>query len=194
LSVLRDESTPFEAFRDSLRRISPILAYETLRDLAEEETVVQTPLESAVGHRLKKDVILVPILRAGLGMTDGFLQLLPGARVGHLGMYRDPESHDPVSYYDRMPEGLGVSRVVVIDPMLATGGSAVGALDYLKGKGATELSFCCLVAAPEGVGRLRVAHPDVPIVAAALDRELDSNAYIRPGLGDAGDRIYGTTH
>jgi uracil phosphoribosyltransferase len=168
------------------------LAYECLRDLPVSEVTIETPLEQTVGYNLRGSVIVIPILRAGLGLVDGVLRLIPDARVGHLGMYRDEATFEPVSYYERTPRFIESARVLVVDPMLATGGSAEGAISILKKRGAKDIQFMCLVAAPEGVLRLNKAHPDVPIVSAALDRELDSNAYIRPGLGDAGDRIFGT--
>jgi uracil phosphoribosyltransferase len=142
--------------------------------------------------RLRDEVAVVPVLRAGLGMVDGFLRLLPEARVGHLGIYRDEEEHVPVDYYERLPPGLPDARVFVLDPMLATGGSAVRALQHLKQSGARQLELVCLVASPEGLAAVEAEHPDVPIWTAAVDRELDERAYIRPGLGDAGDRVFGT--
>jgi uracil phosphoribosyltransferase len=163
-----------------------------MRGLRPEHTEIQTPLEPAEGTRLADQVVIVAILRAGLGLVDGFLRLVPDARVGHLGMYRDEEALRPVGYYENIPPGVEDSEVFVVDPMLATGGSATQAIARLKRAGARRVTFVCLVAAPEGVSALRSAHPEVPIITAALDRELDSNGYIRPGLGDAGDRIFGT--
>jgi uracil phosphoribosyltransferase len=153
---------------------------------------VQTPMEATPGVELADEVVIVAILRAGLGMVDGFLRLVPDARVGHLGMYRDEEALRPVGYYENIPSGVGDAEVFVVDPMLATGGSATQAIARLKRAGARRIHFTCLVAAPEGVAALREAHPDVEIVTGALDRQLDDNGYIRPGLGDAGDRIFGT--
>jgi uracil phosphoribosyltransferase len=153
---------------------------------------VQTPLESCEGRTLSRPVTLAPILRAGLGMTDGILRLFPEARVGHIGIQRDEQSHAPINYYTRFPKDVADGPVLVVDPMLATGGSAVHAIDHLKRLGCRDLQMVCLVAAPEGVKRLLDRHPEVPVFAAALDRQLDENAYIRPGLGDAGDRIFGT--
>lgn len=192
LTVLRRQSTDHGTFRSTLSDLSMHLAYECLRDLPVNQVTIETPLEQTVGHNLRGSVIVIPILRAGLGLVDGVLRLIPDARVGHLGMYRDEETFEPVSYYERTPRFIESARVLVVDPMLATGGSAEGAISILKKRGAKDIQFMCLVAAPEGVVRLNKAHPDVPIVSAALDRELDSNAYIRPGLGDAGDRIFGT--
>jgi uracil phosphoribosyltransferase len=192
VSILRDRGTAHRVFRETLDDAAMILAYEAMRDLRADEYEVQTPLESARGVRLADEVVVVAILRAGLGMVDGFLRLVPDARVGHLGMYRDEEALRPIGYYENVPPGVENAEVFVIDPMLATGGSATQAIARLKRAGARRLTFVCLVAAPEGVAALRRAHPEVPILTAALDRELDGNGYIRPGLGDAGDRIFGT--
>ncbi len=180
-------------FRATLSNAAAILAYEALRDLRLCEVPIETPLEPTTGYDVAEEVIVVPILRAGLGMVDGFVRFIPTARIGHLGMYRDKKTHRPVDYYSNIPGGLETARVFVVDPMLATGGSAIGAIDHLKARGARRFTFVCLVAAPEGVRALNRAHPDVPIITAALDRELDDHAYIRPGLGDAGDRIFGTS-
>jgi len=193
LSLLREKSTAHGLFRKTLSNAAAILAYEALRNLQLKERSVQTPLEETTGYEIADELIVVPILRAGLGMVDGFVRYVPEARVGHLGMYRDEKTHQPVDYYSSIPGGIETARVIVVDPMLATGGSACGAVSYLKKLGAVRFLFVCLVAAPEGVQRLSREHPDVPVLAAALDRELDDNAYIRPGLGDAGDRIFGTT-
>ena len=192
LTILRQVETTRGVFRATLSNVSTILAYEVLRTLRIKSVRVDTPLEETDGHVLDEGVIVVPILRAGLGMIDGFIRFLPEARVGHLGMYRDETTHEPVDYYSNIPSEPEKSRVIVVDPMLATGGSAIGAISHLKDLGAGRILFCCLVAAPEGVSALHSAHPDVPVFTASLDRELDQNAYIRPGLGDAGDRIFGT--
>jgi uracil phosphoribosyltransferase len=192
VSILRDRTTPHGVFRQTLDDAAMILAYEAMRGLRPDEYELQTPLESAEGVRLVDEVVLVAILRAGLGLVDGFLRLVPDARVGHLGMYRDEEALRPVGYYENIPSGVAAAEVFVVDPMLATGGSATQAIARLKRAGAQRVTFVCLVAAPEGVKALRTAHPEVPILTAALDRELDGNGYIRPGLGDAGDRIFGT--
>ena len=192
VSILRDRDTPHGGFRQTLDEAAMILAYEATRGLRSDDLEVQTPLEPAAGVRLADQVVVVAILRAGLGMVDGFLRLVPEARVGHLGMYRDEEALRPVGYYENVPPGVEDAEVFVVDPMLATGGSATQAIARLKRAGARRLTFVCLVAAPEGVKALRDAHPEVPIYTAALDRELDVNGYIRPGLGDAGDRIFGT--
>jgi uracil phosphoribosyltransferase len=192
LTVLRDRNTPHGEFRQALYEAAAIMAVEVARELALREVEIETPLESTQGRRLGEEVAVVPVLRAGLGMVDGFLRLLPDARVGHVGIYRDEEDHAPVHYYERLPPGLPEAHVYVLDPMLATGGSAVGALHNLKQAGARHLELVCLVAAPEGLAAVEAEHPEVPIWTAAIDRELDENAYIRPGLGDAGDRVFGT--
>jgi uracil phosphoribosyltransferase len=192
VSILRDRSTPHGVFRQTLDDAAMILAYEAMRGLRHDEYEVQTPLEGAQATRLADEVVIVAILRAGLGLVDGFLRLVPDGRVGHLGMYRDEEALRPVGYYENIPAGVEDAEVFVVDPMLATGGSSVQAINRLKRAGAQRISFVCLVAAPEGVTALRSAHPEVSILTAALDRELDGNGYIRPGLGDAGDRIFGT--
>src|SRR5215204_954064 len=192
VSILRDRDTPHGVFRQTLDGAAMLLAYEAMRGLRAEDLQVQTPLEEAAGVRLADQVVVVAILRAGLGLVDGFLRLVPDARVGHLGMYRDEEALRPVGYYENVPPGVEDSEVFVVDPMLATGGSGVQAVARLKRAGAQRLHFVCLVAEPEGVAALREAHPDVPITTATIDRELDGNGYIRPGLGDAGDRIFGT--
>ena len=192
VSILRDRTTPHGVFRQTLDDAAMILAYEAMRGLRSDDYEVETPLERSQAVRLTDEVVLVAILRAGLGLVDGFLRLVPDARVGHLGMYRDEEALRPVGYYENIPSGVADAEVFVVDPMLATGGSATQAIARLKRAGARRVMFVCLVAAPEGVKALREAHPEVPILTAALDRELDENGYIRPGLGDAGDRIFGT--
>jgi uracil phosphoribosyltransferase len=192
LTILRDRRTPHGRFRETIGDAAAILAYEAMRDLPLVEKPIETPLEETAGYVLQDDVVVVPVLRAGLGMVDGFVRFIPEARVGHLGMYRDEKTHEPVDYYSNIPDSVETGIVFVVDPMLATGGSADGAITHLKKRGATRLRFVCLVAAPEGVRHLEERHPDVDIVTATLDRELDANAYIRPGLGDAGDRIFGT--
>src|ERR687885_808983 len=192
LTILRDRETPHGVFRQTLDDAAMILAYEAMRGLRPAEHDVETPLESARGLSLADEVVIVAILRAGLGLVDGFLRLVPDARVGHLGMYRDEEALRPVGYYENIRSGVADAEVFVVDPMLATGGSGKQAIARLKRAGAQRLHFVCLVAAPEGLRALRSAHPDVPITTAVIDRELDANGYIRPGLGDAGDRIFGT--
>jgi len=192
MTVLRAVETSRAAFRTALADAAAVLAYEALRGVAVEDAPVTTPLESTTGCRLSKSVIVVAILRAGLGMVDGFLRLVPDAAVGHLGMRRNEETLRPESYYESIPAGLPDATVFVTDPMLATGGSAVAALARLREAGASDLRLVCLLAAPEGVAAVNSAAPDVPIIAGALDRGLDERGYIRPGLGDAGDRLFGT--
>jgi uracil phosphoribosyltransferase len=192
LVVLRDRATSHGEFRRAMHEASAILAIEATRDLPTRDVTVDTPLDPANGDRLLGQVVIVPVLRAGLGMVEGFLNLLPDARVGHLGMYRDEEELSPVDYYERLPPNLADAHVFVVDPMLATGGSAVHALDRLKEAGAQRLRLVCLVCAPEGVAAVESAHPEVPIWTAALDNRLDDKGFIRPGLGDAGDRVFGT--
>lgn len=192
LTVLRRTETPHGLFRSTLRNISSILAYEVFRTLRIKGIDIDSPLGGTKGHMVDENVIVVPILRAGLGMIDGFVHFLPEARVGHLGMYRDEHTHEPVDYYSKLPSGIESATVIVVDPMLATGGSASGAIRHLKKVGAQTLKLVTLVSAPEGIAFVHREHPDVHIITAVIDRELDSNAYIRPGLGDAGDRIFGT--
>jgi uracil phosphoribosyltransferase len=193
LSILRDQGTPTKVFKELVDEIAMLMAFEATRTLPLESVTIQTPLESMEARRLSGyEPVLVPILRAGLGMVDGIRALMPSARVGHIGLYRNHDTLEPVEYYFKVPPDLAQRDVFVLDPMLATGGSAVDALTQLKKAGARRLRFMCLVAAPEGAARLCGAHPDVPVFAAALDRELNANGYILPGLGDAGDRLFGT--
>ena len=192
VTILRDQNTDSETFRAALQRVSNILAVELSKEFRLTETEVETPLEKTQGAKLTHDVILVPVLRAGLGMVNGFLQIIPEAKVGHIGLQRDEETLKPIEYYYKVPKHLETAEVVMLDPMLATGGSASEALKYLKKRGAAKLVFACLVAAPEGIDKIKTEHPDVKIFAAALDRELNSKGYILPGLGDAGDRTFGT--
>jgi uracil phosphoribosyltransferase len=192
LALMRDKNTTHGTFRQALFEASAIMAVEVARKLPLKTVEIETPLEATTGERLRDEVAVVPVLRAGLGMVEGFLRLLPDARVGHVGIYRDEQDHVPVDYYERLPPGLPDARVYVLDPMLATGGSAVHALNHLKRAGAKQLELVCLVSSPQGIEAVSTAHPDVPIWTAAVDRELDANAYIRPGLGDAGDRVFGT--
>jgi uracil phosphoribosyltransferase len=193
LSILRDRETPTKIFKELVDEIAMLMVYEATSDLALEEIVVETPLERATGHRVSgKKLTLVPILRAGLGMVEGVYRLVPGARVGHIGLYRDHDTLEPVDYYFKVPNDAAERDFFLLDPMLATGGSAAAAVNSLKRAGATRIRFMCLVAAPEGVTRLAVEHPDVLVYCAALDRELNEHGYILPGLGDAGDRLFGT--
>ena len=192
LTLLRDRTTPSNQFRSILRRTSVLMAYEVTKRLPLKRVMVATPLERTIGAKVARPVVLVPILRAGLGLVGGFVEVIPDARVGHIGLYRDEQSLKPVDYYFKVPRNLHKALVLVLDPMLATGGSGVAAISYLKNKGAKSIVFVSVVAAPEGVHRILKAHPDVVIYACALDRELDAKGYILPGLGDAGDRIFGT--
>ncbi len=193
LTFIRDKNTGSKEFRELVTEVSMLMCYEVTRDLPLEEIEIETPIQ-----RMKSEVIsgkkvgLIPILRAGLGMVDGMLRLLPAARVGHVGLYRDPETLEPVEYYCKLPQDIEERELIVLDPMIATGGSAVTAIDFLKNKGAKSIKLVCLIAAPEGVKKVQDAHPDVDIYVAALDEKLDENAYIIPGLGDAGDRLFGT--
>src|SRR5690349_9611308 len=193
LSIARDRTTTTKLFKELVEEIAMLMAYEATSDLPLEAVEVSTPLESMRGRRVSgKKLTLVPVLRAGLGMVEGVLRLVPSARVGHIGMYRDHDTLEPVDYYFKVPSDAAERDFFVLDPMLATGGSAVSAVTSLKRAGATRIRFLCLVAAPEGVRRLADAHPDVSIYCASLDRELNSQGYILPGLGDAGDRLFGT--
>ena len=194
LTRLRQAGTGSAEFRRLTREVSLLLAYEATRDLPVEATPIQTPLEPATGQRLSgKAPCLVSILRAGNGILDGMLDLLPDACVGHVGVYRDPDTLQAVEYYLKLPDDLGGRCCVLVDPMLATGHSAIAALDRLKAAGAVQIAFVCLLSAPEGLAALAAAHPEVRVVTAAIDRGLDGHGYIRPGLGDAGDRLFGTT-
>lgn len=193
LSILRDQATPKKVFKELVDEIAMLMAYEATADLPLEPVPLTTPLEPTTGLRVAgKKLTLVPVLRAGLGMVEGILKLVPSARVGHIGLYRDHDTLEPVDYYFKVPRDVTDRDFLLLDPMLATGGSAVSAVSSLKQAGAERVRFLCIVAAPEGVHRLHTAHPDVPIFAAALDRELNANGYILPGLGDAGDRLFGT--
>ncbi len=193
LGLLRDATTSKKAFRELVDEIAMLMAYEVTKDLPLEWVDIETPLERARVPRVRgKKLTLVPILRAGLGMVEGVLRLVPSARVGHIGLYRDHETLQPIAYYFKIPPEPESRHFIVLDPMLATGGSAAAAVSRLKEGGVAQIRFMCLVAAPEGVARLQEAHPDVPIYAASLDRQLDEHGYILPGLGDAGDRLFGT--
>ncbi len=192
LTRLRDRSTPSEEFRRCLRELTLLMVYEVTRDFEVETTEVQTPIEATKGHRLTKPVVVVPILRAALGMAEAVLELIPQASVGHIGMYRDEETREPRSYYFKQPANLPQAHTLLIDPMLATGNSASSAITKLKESGATDITFVCLLCCPEGLMTLSGAHPDVPVFCAVVDDGLNENAYIVPGLGDAGDRYFGT--
>ncbi|MFT8555958.1 uracil phosphoribosyltransferase [Liquorilactobacillus hordei] len=193
LTIIRDKNCGTREFREVVNEIAELMAYEVSRDMPLEDVQVETPITVTTKKSLAgKKVVIVPILRAGLGMVDGILELIPAAKVGHVGMYRDEETLKPVEYFVKMPENMESREIFVVDPMLATGGSAIMAVDALKKRGAVTIKFVCLVAAPEGVKALRAAHPDIDIFAAALDDKLNENGYIVPGLGDAGDRLFGT--
>lgn len=192
LTILRDKSTQPEIFRSALQRISNLLAAEISKNISLEEIEVETPLEKTIGYKLRRQIVLVPVLRAGLGMVNGFLELIPDSKVGHIGLQRNEETLEPIEYYFKTPSELEKSDVILLDPMLATGGSASGAITYLKKRGAQTIYFACVVAAPKGVYRINSDHPEVKIYSASLDRELNNKGYILPGLGDAGDRTFGT--
>ena len=193
ISMLRKKTTGTNEFRTLVEEIATLMGYEALRDLPLEDVEVETPIETCMTPMLAgKKLAIVPILRAGLGMVNGVLSLVPSAKIGHIGLYRDEETHEPHEYFCKLPNPIEQRTIVVTDPMLATGGSAVAAIDFIKQHGGKHIKFMCIIAAPEGVKKLHEAHPDVQIYAGHLDRELNENAYICPGLGDAGDRIFGT--
>ena len=193
LSILRDEKTSVKEFRELVSEIAMLMCYEATRDLPLEEVTVKTPVDTAVCHRIAgKKLAIVPILRAGLGMVDGMVSMMPNVKVGHVGLYRDPKTLEPVKYYYKMPPDIEERDVIVVDPMLATGGSASAAATFLKESGVRHIKLMSIIGAPEGVERMQTDHPDVDIYVAALDDHLNDHGYIVPGLGDAGDRIFGT--
>ena len=192
LTIMRDKETGTKAFRENLDEIAELMAYEVCRDLPTKPVNIGTPIGPTFGHELSKEVVIVPILRAGIGLLDGIRRLVPTAKVGFIGMYRDEETLKPVEYFAKFPSNLEDAIVMVVDPMLATGGSAIDALEAIKKRGAKNIKLVCLVGAPEGVRAVQEAHPDVDVYLAALDDHLNENGYIVPGLGDAGDRIFGT--
>ena len=193
LTLLRDKRTGSKEFREMIAEVSMLMCYEATRDLPLKEVEIETPMTMTKSNVISgRKLAFVPILRAGLGMVDGVLEMIPAAKVGHIGIYRDPESHKPVDYYCKLPKAIASRHVIVLDPMLATGGSAVEAINLLKKEGVQNIKFMCIIAAPEGLDALTTAHPDVQVYCAALDEKLDENKYILPGLGDAGDRIFGT--
>ena len=193
LAVLRNKETPVKEFRELVSEISGLMCYEATRNLPTVEVDVETPICAAKCRMLAgKKLAIVPILRAGLGMVDSFVDLIPSAKIGHIGLYRDPETHKPVEYYCKLPDDIGNRQVFVVDPMLATGGSAIAAIDFLKQHGCKQIIMMNIIGCPEGVKAVTAAHPDVDIYLAAMDEKLNANAYIVPGLGDAGDRIFGT--
>ena len=193
ISILRDKNTGTNEFRSLVGEIAMLMGYEALNDLPTEEIEVETPLEKCMTEMISgRKMAIVPILRAGLGMVDGILQLVPASKVGHIGLYRDEETHTPEEYYCKLPNPIEERIIVVTDPMLATGGSAIDAISQIKKHGGKKIKFMCIIAAPEGLKALEEAHPDVQIYVGHLDRQLNSDAYLCPGLGDAGDRIFGT--
>ena len=193
LSILRDKRTSVKEFRELVSEIAMLMCFEATRDLPVEEVEVETPVAKATVKRLAgKKLAIVPILRAGLGMVDGMVSMIPAAKVGHIGLFRDPETLEPVKYYYKMPADIGEREIIVVDPMLATGGSASAAISFLKEDGVKTIKLICIIGAPEGIARIQEDHPDVDIYVAALDSHLNDHGYIVPGLGDAGDRIFGT--
>lgn len=193
LTILRKKETSSKDFRELVTEIATLMGYEVTRDLETQEVEIETPMEVTKGIEISgKKVGLVPILRAGLGMVDGMLQLIPGARVGHIGLYRDPETLQPVEYYFKMPKDMAERQLILLDPMLATGGSLSAAVDFLKKRGAKNIKAVCILAAPEGIEAFHREHPDIDLYVASIDRELNDHGYILPGLGDAGDRLFGT--
>ena len=195
LTFIRDKNTGSKEFRALVTEVSMLMAYEVTREMSLEEIEIETPVMKMKSEVIAgKKVGLIPILRAGLGMVDGMLSIIPSAKVGHIGLYRDPETLEPVEYYCKLPQDIKDRELIVLDPMLATGGSAIAAIEFLKNKGATpgSIKFVCLIAAPEGVDAVKKAHPEIDIYVASLDEKLNEHAYIVPGLGDAGDRLYGT--
>jgi len=193
VSLMRDKETSVKEFRELAKEVALLMGFEATRNLPLEEVEIETPICAAKVNMLKgEDLAIIPILRAGLGFVEGMLELVPNAKVGHIGLYRDPETHKPVEYYCKLPTDIEKRQVFVVDPLRATGGSAVEAIRLLKGYGAKDITFMCLIASPEGIGTLQAEHPDIDIFIAAKDEKLNENAYIVPGLGDAGDRLYGT--
>ncbi|MBO7334576.1 MAG: uracil phosphoribosyltransferase [Lachnospiraceae bacterium] len=193
IGYIRRKDTGTKDFRQTISEIAQLICYEATRDLELSDVEIETPICKTTVKELKgKKMAIIPILRAGLGMVDGMLSLIPAAKVGHIGLYRDPETHEPVEYYCKLPADCNEREVFVVDPMLATGGSSVAAIQMLKDKGCRKIHFMCIIAAPEGIKKMQEAHPDVDMYVGALDDHLNENAYIVPGLGDAGDRIFGT--
>lgn len=193
LTIMRDKNTSTKDFRELLNEISMLMAYEVTRDLPLEDIEVETPICKCIGKQVAgRKVGLIPILRAGLGMVDGFMRVVPSVKVGHVGLYRDPETHLPVEYYCKLPADATERDLVVVDPMLATGGSASACIDFLKQRGCHSIKLMCLIGCPEGVAKIQEDHPDVDLFIAQIDERLNDHAYIIPGLGDAGDRIFGT--
>ena len=193
LAILRDENTSVKEFRELVSEIATLMCYEATRDLPVEQVEIQTPVSKATVNKIAgKKMAVVPILRAGLGMVDGIVTLVPACKVGHIGLYRNPETLEPVEYYCKMPNDIASREVLIVDPMLATGGSATVAIQFIKNYGCKNIKLMCIIAAPEGVKRIEEDHPDVELYVAAVDEKLNDHGYIVPGLGDAGDRIFGT--
>ena len=193
VSLMRMKETSVKEFRELAQEVAMLMGFEATRNLPLKDVEIETPITKTTTKMLEgEDIAIVPILRAGLGFVDGMLALVPNAKVGHIGLYRDPETHEPHEYYCKLPKDIEKRQIFVVDPMLATGGSAVAAIDFIKQRGGKNITFMCLIAAPEGIRALHEAHPEIDIYIAAKDDHLDENAYIVPGLGDAGDRLYGT--
>ncbi len=192
LSIMRDKNTSVKDFRECAHEVALLIGYEATKELKLEDYEIETPIRKTIGKRIQRQVALVPILRAGLGMVDAIMDLIPASKIGHIGLYRNEETLEPVEYYCKLPTDISERQVLVLDPMLATGGSAVAAINFIKNRGAKNIKFVCIIAAPEGIKTLRKAHPDVEIFCGALDEGLNENGYIVPGLGDAGDRLFGT--
>ena len=193
LAILRDKKTGTKEFREIISELATILCYEAMKDAKSYETEIETPIQKMTTHKIDENhYAFVPILRAGTGMLDGIINVIPNAKIGHIGMYRDEETFEPTVYFFKVPKDIDKREVIILDPMLATGGSGLDAIELLKKEGVTKIKFLCIIAAPEGIERLEKAHPDVQIYCAAIDEKLNENAYIVPGLGDAGDRIFGT--
>lgn len=192
ITRLRDKNTTVKEFRELVNEIALLMGYEATRDLELKDKEVETPITKTIGKEISKEIAVVPILRAGLGMVDALMSLIPSAKIGHIGLYRDHDTAQPVEYYCKLPPDIDKRIVIVVDPMLATGGSSAAAIDFIKKRGATDIRLMCVIAAPEGVEFMQKAHPDVDIYCGALDEKLNDNKYIVPGLGDAGDRLFGT--
>ncbi len=192
LTIMRDKNTNTIVFKQNLDEIAMLMAYEVTKDIPVQNKEIETPICPMIGKEMSKDIVLVPILRAGIGLVDGFREIIPTAKIGHIGMARDEETLEPVEYYAKFPSNIDEARVIVVDPMLATGGSAIAVLDAVKARGATDIQLVCLVGAPEGLKAVETAHPDIEIYLGTLDEKLNEKGYIVPGLGDAGDRLFGT--
>lgn len=192
LTIMRDKNTSVKDFRECAHEVALLIGYEATKNLNLKTIEIETPITKTNGYQIEKQVALVPILRAGLGMVDALMDLIPAAKIGHIGLYRNEETLEPVEYYCKLPTDIEQRQVLVLDPMLATGGSAIAAINFIKKRGAKNIKFVCIISAPEGIKALREAHPDVEIFCGALDEKLNENGYIVPGLGDAGDRLFGT--